>query len=132
MKSRNLIIALGVLLVGVFLTTWWLNRPKKITQDFASHLSQERYEACAEMLRPPSAIQVSPDGDLLLTDHRGNSVTVRATKLPFKVGGGQPDSPSDFSMIALGKDTNGVLDTPAVILYLSIEGGKVIIDRVDS
>jgi hypothetical protein len=67
-----------------------------------------------------------------MIDHNGNSMTVPATKLPFKVGGGKPESPSDFSMTALGNSTNGVLDTPAVIIYLSIDGGKVRIDKVDS
>ena len=84
------------------------------------------------MVRAPSSIDVSQNGELVLIDHNGNSMTVPATKLPFKVGGGNPKSPSDFSMTALGNSTNGVLDTPAVIIYLSIDGGKVRIDKVDS
>ncbi len=84
------------------------------------------------MLRAPSSLEVAPDGGLILVDHAGESTAVPATKLPFIVGGhdGVPDH--DFSMTALGSSTNGVLDTPAVTLYLSVDGGKVRIKGVDS
>ena len=132
MKLKKLALAATLIVIAVYLATWLVHRPKKITQEFASHFSQERYEQCAEMLQAPSSMEVSPTGDLVLVDHGGNSMTVLKDKLPFKVGGGRSDDSSDFSMTALGESSNGRLHTPAVILYLSVEGGKVRIDRVDS
>jgi len=132
MKFKKLALATSLIIIAVLLATWFVHRPKKITQEFASHLSQDRYEQCAEMLQAPSSMEVSPTGDLVLVDHAGNSITVLKEKLPFKVGGGRADDPSDFAMTALGESSNGILDTPAVILYLSIDGGKIRIDRVDS
>ena len=35
-------------------------------------------------------------------------------------------------MTALGNSTNGRLDAPAIIMYLTVEGGKVCIDHVGS
>ena len=132
MNFKKPALAASLIVIAVLSATWLVHRPKKITQEFASHLSQGRYEQCAEMLQAPSSMELSPAGDLVLVDHAGNSMTVLKGKLPFKVGGGRSDDPSDFSMTALGESSNGILDTPAVILYLSIEGGKVRIDRVDS
>lgn len=132
MKLKKLAFAITLIVIAVYFATWSVHRPKKITQQFASHFSQERYQQCADMLQAPSSMDVSPTGDLVLVDHAGNSIKVLKDKLPFKVGGGRSDDPSDFSMTALGESSNGILQTPAVILYLSVEGGKVRIDRVDS
>ncbi len=99
MKLKKLALAATLIVIAVYLATWLVHRPKKITQEFASHFSQERYEQCAEMLQAPSSMEVSAAGDLVLVDHAGNSMTVLKDKLPFKVGGGRSDDSSDFSMI---------------------------------
>ena len=85
------------------------------------------------MLRAPSALFVVPDGGLTLVDAGGQSTSVPATQLPFVVGGqAVPQVACDFVMTALGPDTDGVLDTPAVTIYLSVDGGGVLIEHVDS
>ena len=132
MKSRHLIFATVSLLLLAMLVSWWLYRPRKITQEFASHLSHERYEESAGMLRAPSSIDKTPEGGLVIVDDSGNSITVPAAQLPFQVGGGEAGEAGEFSMIALGESENGILKKPPVILYLRIEGGKVSIDRIDS
>lgn len=129
---RKLALATSLIVIAALLATWLVHRSEKITQEFAGHLSQERYEQSAQMLRTPSSMELSPAGDLVLIDYAGNSTTIPKDKLPFKVGGGQTKNPSDFAMTALGKSSNGILDTPAVILYLSVDGGKVRIDKVES
>jgi hypothetical protein len=131
-KHTKPALAIAAVLVGITLTAWWVQRPQRTTEKFAGHLSHERYEEAALMLNAPSAIEVTPDGGLILIDHAGNSTAVPATKLPFRVGGGEPDRPGDFSMTALGSSANGFLETPPVIIYLRIQGGKIRIESVDS
>ena len=131
-KFKKPILTVAVVLVCIVLTVWWGQRPKRITQEFAGHLFHERYEEAAKMLRAPCAIRLATDGTLTVVDHTGTSTRVPAKRLPFKTGGGTQDDASDFSMTALQGSTNGTLDTPAVIVYLSIDGGKVRIESVDS
>lgn len=131
-KFKKLILTAAVLLIGITLAFWWSQRPKRITQEFAGHLFHERYDDAAKMLHTPCKMELASDGSLTLVDHTGNSTTVPAKRLPFKIGGGKEDDDSDFSMTALQGSTNGILDTPPVRLYLSIDGGKVRIESVDS
>ena len=131
-KFKKSLLALAVLLVGIALTVSWIERPKRIRKEFFDHLYHERYEEAALMLNAPCAIELAPDGSLTLVDHKGNSTAVPETKLPFKVGGGEPKRTGVHSMTALGNSTNGILDSPAVIIYLSVEGGKIRIESVDS
>ena len=129
---KKVILTGVVLLVGITLAFWWSQRPQRITQEFAGHLSHERYEEAAKMLRAPCTMELADDGSLSLVDHTGALTTVPAKRLPFRVGGGKDDKASDFSMTALQGSTKGILDTPAVIVYLSIDGGKVRIESVES
>ena len=132
-KHTKPALAIAAVLVALALTAWWSQRPERTTQAFVGHLSHERYEQAARMLLEPSALEVSSGGDLILTDDAGEVTVVAATKLPFLVAGGNDGGPDhDFEMTALGSSTDGVLDTPAVTLYLSVDGGMVRIEGVDS
>ncbi len=133
-KHTKQALAIAAALVVLVLTYSWFQRPKRTTQAFAGHLYHERYEEAALMLRAPSALKVESGGGLILVDSAGESTAVPATKLPFVVGesGVASDHSSDFEMMALGSSTSGVLDTPAVTLYLSVDGGKIRIESVDS
>ena len=125
---------LGVLcgFAAFYLATWFVFRSDRTTQDFADHVYRARYNEAAEMLTAPCSIKLETDGGLRLVDRAGKSMVVPPGQLPFKVGGGRPDAPGDFSMTALGSTTNGRLDAPAIIMYLSVEGGTICIDHVDS
>ena len=125
---------LGVLCVFavVYLATWFVFRSDRTTQKFADHVYRARYNEASEMLTAPCSIKLEADGGLTLVDRAGKSTVVPPGQLPFKVGGGRPDAPADFSMTALGSTTNGRLDAPAIIMYLSVEGARICIDHVDS
>lgn len=133
MKPKHALLAAAALLVGLAPVAWWLQRPQRTTEAFAGHLHHERYEQAARMLRAPSSLAVAPDGGLNFVDEAGRSTSVPAAQLPFAAGGQEaPEFDSDFRMTALGPDTNGVLDRPAVTLYLAVDGGAVRIVGVDS
>lgn len=130
-KYTKTALAIAAVLVGLGLTYSRFQRPMRTTQAFVGHLYHERYEEAALMLRAPSALEVASDGGLILVDNEGNLKTVLAAKLPFIASAGSDGGPDhDFQMTALGSSTNGVLDTPAVVLYLSIDAGKVRIQSV--
>jgi hypothetical protein len=132
-KHTRPALAIAAVLVGLALAVWWFQRPERTTQAFVGHLSNERYEEAALMLLEPSALELTSGGDLILTDAAGEVTAVPATKLPFLVAGGDEGGPDhDFKMMALGSSTEGVLDTPAVTLFLSVDGGRVPIEGVDS
>jgi hypothetical protein len=132
--SKLRIPLLGVLCVFavVYLATWFVFRSDRTTEKFADLVYRARYKEAAEMLTAPCSIKLETDGGLRLVDRAGKSTVVPPGQLPFKVGGGRPDAPGDFSMTALGSATNGILDAPAIIMYLSVEGGRICIDQVDS
>jgi hypothetical protein len=131
-KNTRLVFVIAAIFVGLALTYSLLERPKRTTQAFAGHLYHERYAEAALMLQAPSALEVTPDGELILTDNAGESTTVPAARLPFIIGGHAGTLDHDFMMTALQGSKNGVLDTPAVRLYLCLDGGEVRIERVDS
>lgn len=129
---KKTIILLSILLtVGCF-TIWWIERPKQLLQQFVGHLSNERYDEAAQMLANPSKISVEPDGGLVIADHSGSKMVVPEARLPFLAGGGKPDHPSLFSMTAIQGSVNGNIPPPVITIYLSIKGGKVIIDEVSN
>ncbi len=130
-KSHKIILALTFVFAGILATLWLVNRPKQIAQTFVGHLSHQRYSEAGQMLQTPSAIKVVSEGGIVLVDRAGNSTTVPAERLPFFVGGGQPNGPGDFAMTALQGSINGKV-APVVIAYLSIDGGKIHIERVDA
>ncbi|XZE52901.1 hypothetical protein SH139x_004608 [Planctomycetaceae bacterium SH139] len=115
-----------------YLATWFMFRSDKTTQDFADHVYRARYNDAAEMLTAPCSIELEKDGGFKLVDRAGKITVVPPEQLPFKVGGGRSDGTGDFSMTALGSSTNGRLDAPAIIMYLSVTGGRICIDQVDS
>lgn len=124
------ILVLVVLLIGIAQTYRWIQRPRRMTQEFAGHLFHQRYDEAERMLKPPSALKLTTEGDLVLVDHTGTSTTVPAKRLPFVIGGGKPDDSSDFSMTALQGSTNGMVDSMYHV-YLTLEGSTIRIEHVD-
>ena len=131
-KLKKPILSVLCVFAVFYLAAWIVFRSDKTTQNLADHVYRARYNEAAEMLTAPSSIKLEADGGLTLVDRAGKSTVVPPGQLPFKVGGGRPDAPGDFSMTALGSSTNGRLNAPAIIMYLSVEGGKICIDHVDS
>ena len=129
---RKLILGVVCVFAVVYLATWFVHRSNRTTERFAYHVFRAQYSDAAEMLTAPCSVRLEADGGLTLVDRTGKSTVVPQGQLPFKVGGGQPNALGDFSMIALGSSTNGMLDAPAVIMYLSVEGGKIRIEHVGS
>lgn len=129
---RKLILGVVCLFAVVYLATWFVHRSNRTTERFADHIFRAQYSDAAKMLTAHCSIKLETDGALTLVDRAGKSTVVPPGQLPFKVGGGQPNAPGDFSMIALGSSTNGILDAPAIIMYLSVEGGRICIDHVGS
>ena len=129
---RKLILGVVCVFAVVYLATWFVHRSNRTTERFAYHVFRAQYSDAAEMLTAPCSVRLEADGGLTLVDRTGKSTVVPPGQLPFKVGGGQPNALGDFSMIALGSSTNGMLDAPAVIMYLSVEGGKIRIEHVGS
>ena len=126
-----LAVALGVVLACIAVTVSWLEGPNHVRKEFFDHLFNERYEEASLMLNAPSQIELASDGRLAIVDHKGNSIAVPATNLPFIVGGGEPKQSGVHSMTALGNRTNGVLDSPPVTIYFSVEGSKIRIESVE-
>ena len=126
------LLALLLIVVSAVLLYAWFDLPRRTTQRFAGHLYHQRYQGAASMLRPPSALEVSPDGSLILVDKNGSATPVPAAKLPFIVGGREGGPENDFKMTALGRSTNGMLDPPPVTLYLSVDGSWVQIEAVEN
>lgn len=77
------------------------------------------------MLPTPGAVETAPDGGLILTDGAGKSTAVPAENLPFMAGGGRLEHLGDFSATALGTSTGGILHSPAVVINLTSDGGKI-------
>lgn len=134
MKKRLIKIS-AVALTAVFIifavTNWWVYRSDRVTKAFVGHLSHERYGEAALMLITPSYIEVDSKGGVVLVDQSGNRTAVPKTRLPFLAGGGRSDGPGEFSMTALQGSQNGRVEG-AVTVYLSVDGGKIRIERVDS
>lgn len=131
-SSTRSALAIAVVLLGLALTSACSRQSRRTTEEFVGHIYHQRYEQANHMLLPPSAIEVAPDGTLILMDQAGETTMVPASKLPFVVGGhDSPEYPCDFVMTALGSSTNGILDSPAVTLYLSLDGSEVCIEGVD-
>lgn len=123
---------LASLLVLLAVAVWLVERPRQVIEEFAGHLSHERYPEAAQLLMAPGSLRVAENGDLIVVDCEGTVTTVPHSRLPFLVGGGRESGPGDFSMTALQGSTRGVLsDTPAVVLYLQVVDGRVRIVRVE-
>lgn len=127
----HILLALVFVLVCVALMYSWSEQSRRTTSRFAGHLYHQRYEEAALMLRPPSSLEVDPDGTLILIDKNSNSTSIPKAKLPFMIGGHEGDGEHDFMMIALGPSTDGILHTPAVTLHLGIVGGEISIEGVE-
>ncbi len=124
-------LALTAILICLTVTNWWVYLPGHTTGAFVGHLSHERYEEAALMLIAPSAIEVDSNGGVVLVDHAGKPTAVPEARLPFLAGGGRSDGLGDFSMTALQGSQNGRVEG-AMTVYLSVDGGKIRIERVDS
>lgn len=128
---------LAALAVIAAVALYWIERPDRIASEFASHIHAGEFESAAGMLSAPSAIEVQPDGSVVFTDRNGTFVSVPADKLPFAVadaasGDSERVPGATIMMLALGSSPNGILDSPPVALHLSIDGGGVHIEGVDS
>jgi hypothetical protein len=135
MKLRNrLVIALLALIatyICVVVGFQLIDTPDRLTQRFVGHLSRSRYQEAAAMLREPSAIRLNSEGNLEITDRVSKITTVPSQRLPFLSGGGKLEKRCDFSMAAIQGDVNGLLNTPGIVAYFSIDRGKVRIDSVE-
>lgn len=129
---HKLLLGTIVIVAGVIVTIRQLESPKRTKEAFLGHLYHQRYAEAAAMLVAPSAVEQLPDGGLKVTDQGGASKVVPAAKLPFKAGGEHSLAADHFSATALGPSTNGVLETPAVVLRLCVDGDRVRIVSADS
>jgi hypothetical protein len=130
-RTQYLTVSILVVLAGVFAFSW-IDQPRRTTEKFVGNLYHERYEDAARMLVPPSALAVDTGGDLTFVDKNGRSSSVPVVQLPFKASGGVSGPEHDFSMTALGPSTNGILEFPAVTLYLSVVGDEVVIEAMEN
>ena len=128
----KLLLGSIVIVAGVIVTLRQLESPKRAREAFLGHLYHQRYAEAAAMLVAPSTVERLPDGGLKVITQDGTSKVVPAAKLPFKAGGEHSLAADQFSATALGPSTNGVLDTPAVVLRLCLDGDRVRIVSVDS
>ena len=127
--KKKLILGV-VIFVGVcVLIAERVQRPQRIRKQFIGHLYQQEYDLAAQMLSDPSATEAADDGRVTLIDHNENRINVPPEKLPFMASGGMQTQPGEFSMTALGPNNNGILETPALTLYLRLNGNKVRIER---
>lgn len=128
-------LALGLVIAGLLGLAsgiaWSLPRPRRLLEEFAGHLSHERYPEAVQLLAAPSAIQLHPTGGLVVVDHQGNRHSVAKQRLPFLVGGGSPGHASDLSMTALQGNTGDPHIPPPVTIYLSTDWGRLRIDQVE-
>jgi hypothetical protein len=133
MKVRpKLLLGAIVIAAGVAVTLQQLGSPERARAAFLGHLHHQRYGEAAAMLAAPSAVEQLPDGGLKVIAQDGTPRVVPAAKLPFRVGGAHSPEADQFSATALGPSTNGVLDTPAVVMRLRLDGDRVCIVSVDS
>jgi hypothetical protein len=128
----KLLLGTIVIVAGVIVTLRQLESPKRAREAFLGHLYHQRYAEAAAMLVAPSTVEQLPDGGLKVIAEDGRSKVVPAAQLPFKAGGAHSLAADQFSATALGPSTNGVLDTPAVVLRLCLDGDRVRIVSVDS
>ena len=130
-RTQYLAISILVVLAGVFAFSW-IDQPRRTTERFAGNLYHERYEDAVRMLVPPSALVVEAGGGLAFIDKNGKTTSVPAVQLPFKASDVVNGPEHDFSMTALGPRANGILESPAVTLYLSVLGDEVVIEAVEN
>lgn len=132
MNLRPKLLLGAIAVVAGIVLTLRTDSSKRAKEAFLGHLVHQRYAAAAAMLVAPSAVEPLPDGGLKVIAHDGTSKVVAAAQLPF-VAGGEPAVAADqFHATALGPSTNGVLDTPAVVLRLSVDGDRIRIVSVGS
>ena len=122
------VLALLLVLIGVIFS--WFDQPRRTTGQFVGNMYHERYEEAGGMLHPPSSLSVGLDGQLVIIDRNGSSISVPKVQLPFMAGGHEGDHDYDFNMTALGPSTNGILHHPGVTLYLKLVGDEVAIEAV--
>jgi hypothetical protein len=131
LRPRILLVTIAIV-AGVVVTIRQLDGPKRAKSAFLGHLYHKRYAEAAAMLVAPSAVEPLPGGGLKVVAEDGASKVVLAAQLPFQAGGAHSVAADQFSATALGPSTNGVLDTPAVVLRLCLDGDRVRIVSVDS
>ena len=129
-KTAIVALVIAAVVAALAVTDWFAYRPDRLASAFVGHLAAERYDEAAAMLRPPSAIEVAPDGGLTVIDHGGSPAAVPKASLPFLSGGGTSNGPGHFSATALqGRTETGAVREP-VTLYLSVDGSGTRIESV--
>ena len=121
----KLLLGATAIVAGIVLTLRQLDTPKRARETFLGHMYHQRYAEAAAMLVAPSMAVQLPDGGLQVIAQDGTSKLVPAANLPFMAGGEQSLQADQFSATALGPSTRGVLDTPAVVLRLCLDGDRV-------
>lgn len=125
---KLILLAVPIAVIAMFIS----NKSAASAKDkFQGHMYAQRYDQAAALLTPPSAVALEPDGTLALTDRAGNTTSVPAAQLPFKVSErpAEPRFPGR-TMMAIGPSTGGVSDFPMVTLYVSFDGGEAHIEGV--
>jgi len=131
-RVRQFLLAAVAVGAAVAITVHLLGAEHRAYEEFAGHVANGRYAKASTLLARPSELVQEADGTLLAVDREGRRATVAREKLPFVVA--QPDPKAEATglwMTALGKATNGVLDTPAKHLHVVAQRGALHIARVD-
>ena len=126
---KLILLAVPIAVIALFIGS---RSSSQARSAFFGHMFAQRYDEASAMLTAPSALEVAPDGSLVLTDRAGNTTSVPAAQLPFKVSErpAEPRFPGR-TMMAIGPSTGGISDFPMVTLYLSFDGGEDHIEGVD-
>lgn len=125
-------LAVVAVAAAVAITVHLLGAEHRAYEQFAGHVANGRYAEASSLLARPSELVQEADGTLLAVDRDGRRATVAKEKLPFLVAERGPNAAATgLWMTALGKATNGVLDTPAKHLHVVAQGGALHITRVD-
>jgi len=125
---KLILLAVPIAVIAMFIS----NKSAAGAKDsFQGHMYAQRYDQAAAILTPPSTVALESDGTLTLTDRAGNTTSVPAAQLPFKVSErpAEPRFPG-HTMMAIGPSTGGISDFPMVTLYVSFDGGEAHIEGV--
>lgn len=131
-RVRQFLLVVVAVGAAVAITMHLLGAEHRAFEEFAGHVANGRYAEASTLLARPSELVQEADGTLLAVDRDGRRVSVAKEKLPFLVSEpGQGAEATGLRMTALGKATNGMLDTPARHLHVVAQRGALHIARVD-
>ena len=142
-RRRPLLIAGASLLAGVLLCQWWILWPQRTAERFAGLLGEGQIAQASALLDGPSSIEIVENGDVLVQDRNGESVTISAGRLPFlpgQISGSEPPSRGVMDVLygrdrlaisATGAGQAGEREGIARTVYLAVELGHLHIDAVE-